>query len=66
MQVDDESMYFEFNQASIALMYQSVGFYLDKWPGGPDPSEQEALHKLKTLFASALMEYSYNSPDYTS
>jgi len=56
-------MYFEFNQPSIALMYQSVAFYLEKWPGGPDPSEQEALHKLKTLFASALMEYSYNSPD---
>jgi len=63
MQVDDESMYFEFNQPSIALMYQSVAFYLEKWPGGPDPSEQEALHKLKTLFASALMEYSYHKPD---
>ena len=63
MKVDDASMYFEFNQPSIALMYKSVSHYLDKWPGGTDPSEQEALHKLKTLFASALMEYSYNSPD---
>jgi hypothetical protein len=56
MQAHDESMYFEFNQPSIALIYQSVSFYLDKWPGGPDPTEQQALHKLKTLFASALME----------
>jgi hypothetical protein len=63
MQAHDESMYFEFNQPSIALIYQSVSFYLDKWPGGPDPTEQQALHKLKTLFASALMEYSYNRPD---
>ena len=63
MQGDDSTMYFEFNKPSIALMFKSVSFYLEKWPGGPDPSEQEALHKLKTLFASALMEYSYNSPD---
>ena len=56
-------MYFEFNQASVALIYKSVSHYLEKWPGGIDPTEQENLFKLKMLFASALMEYSYNSPD---
>ena len=63
MEEDDTSMYFEFNQPGIELMYKSVSHYLDKWPGGTDPDEQKALFKLKTLFASALMEYSYNRPD---
>ena len=63
MKTDDPTLCFEFNEAAIGLMYQSVSHYLEQWPGGTDPLEQVALFKLKTLFASALMEYTYNRTD---
>jgi hypothetical protein len=35
-----------------------VSFHLEKWPGGPDPREQEALQSMKTLLTAALLEFS--------
>ena len=33
-------------------------FILEKWPGGPDPREQESLQRMKTLLTAALLECS--------
>ena len=35
-----------------------MDFYLQKWPGGPDPVEQQDLQRLRTLLYAALLEFS--------
>ena len=57
---EDPTLQFELNEEAIGLVLKSVSFYLERWPGGPDPSEQEGLIKLKSLFAAALLEYNFN------
>jgi hypothetical protein len=57
---EDPTLQFELNEEAIGLMLKSVSFYLERWPGGADPSEQEGLIKLKSLFAAALLEYNFN------
>ena len=52
------TLQFELDADAIRLLYRSVKFYLDKWPGGPDPREQQDLQRLKTLLFAALMECS--------
>ena len=41
-----------------SLLHRSVDFYLQKWPGGPDPVEQQDLQRLRTLLYAALLEFS--------
>ena len=60
LRAEDPTLQFELNEEAIGLMLKSVSFYLERWPGGPDPSEQEGLIKLKSLFAAALLEYNFN------
>ena len=43
MPEEDPTLQFELNEEAIGLMLKSVSFYLERWPGGPDPSEQEGL-----------------------
>ena len=52
------TLQFDLDVNAIRLLHRSVSFYLEKWPGGPDASEQEDLQRLKTLLFAALMECS--------
>ena len=49
---------FEMDVEAIRLLHRSVSFHLEKWPGGPDPREQESLQRMKTLLTAALLECS--------
>ena len=49
---------FDLDRAAIRLLHRSVSFYLEKWPGGPDPQEQQSLQQMKTLLTAALLEFS--------
>tara|TARA_B100001939_G_scaffold16584_1_gene13858 strand:- start:293 stop:508 length:216 start_codon:yes stop_codon:yes gene_type:complete len=52
------TLQFDLDVNAIRLLHRSVSFYLEKWPGGPDPREQEDLQRLKSLLFAALMECS--------
>jgi|TARA_B100000073_G_scaffold288032_1_gene250068 hypothetical protein len=39
----------------LALMYRSVCFHLEKWPGG-HPEEQEALYRMKDNLFRIILE----------
>ena len=39
----------------LALMYRSVCFHIDKWPGG-HPEEQEALYRMKDNLFRIILE----------
>ena len=54
------TLQFDLDVEAIRLLHRSVSFYLEKWPGGPDPSEQEDLHRMKTLLTAALLECNLN------
>ena len=43
---DPEYINMDVSRDGLALMYRSVCFHLEKWPGG-DPREQEALMAMK-------------------
>ena len=43
---DPEYINMDVSRDGLALMYRSVCFHLEKWPGG-DPREQEALIAIK-------------------
>ena len=58
MAYHDPTLQFDLDVNAIRLLHRSVSFYLDKWPGGPDPREQQDLQRLKTLLFAALMECS--------
>jgi hypothetical protein len=47
MTEDSNNLTFELNAEAIRLILKSLSFHLERWPGGPDPREQEDLHKLK-------------------
>ena len=47
------------NDTWIILTHKAVSKYLETWPGG-DPSEQEALMKLKADLDKMLLEVSFN------
>ena len=42
------ALQFELDVDAIRLLHRSVSFHLEKWPGGPDPTEQQALVRMKT------------------
>ena len=52
------SLQFDLDRDAIRLLHRSVSFYLEKWPGGPDPQEQQSLQQMKTLLTAALLEFS--------
>ncbi|QNI94209.1 hypothetical protein SynA15127_01128 [Synechococcus sp. A15-127] len=52
------TLQFDLDIAAIRLLHRSVEFYLQKWPGGPDPVEQQDLQRLRTLLYAALLEFS--------
>jgi len=54
------ALQFELDVDAIRLLHRSVSFHLEKWPGGPDPSEQQALVRMKTLLTAALLECSFD------
>ncbi len=48
-----------FNINDIRLMYDSLTYFYDNWPGPPerDISEHQRLERMKNIFYSMLMEY---------
>jgi hypothetical protein len=60
MTEDSNNLTFELNAEAIRLILKSLSFHLERWPGGPDPREQEDLHKLKSLFYAAQLECPFN------
>ena len=54
------TLQFDLDVEAIRLLHRSVSFYLEKWPGGPDPREQEELQRMKTLLTAALLECNLN------
>ena len=52
------TLQFDLDLEAVRLLHRSVSFHLEKWPGGPDPREQEALQTMKTLLTAALLEFS--------
>ena len=54
------TLQFDLDVEAIRLLHRSVSFYLEKWPGGPDPREQEDLQRMKTLLTAALLECNLN------
>lgn len=57
MDDDGSTLQFQLDREAIRLLHRSVAFYLEKWPGGPDPREQEGLRRMKTLLTAALLEW---------
>ena len=53
------TLQFELGVEAIRVLHRSVSFHLEKWPGGPDPREQQALVRMKTLLTAALLECSF-------
>ena len=51
------TLQFDLDLEAVRLLHRSVSFHLEKWPGGPDPREQEALQSMKTLLTAALLEF---------
>ena len=45
----------------LALMYKSVCFHLEKWPGG-HPLEQEALVQMKDNLLRIMLEQQFKKP----
>ena len=54
---DSSTLQFQLDREAIRLLHRSVSFYLEKWPGGPDPREQDGLQRMKTLLTAALLEW---------
>ena len=52
------TLQFDLDVEAVRLLHRSVSFHLEKWPGGPDPREQQALMAMKTLLTAALLEFS--------
>jgi hypothetical protein len=52
------TLQFDLDLEAVRLLHRSVSFHLERWPGGPDPREQEALQSMKTLLTAALLEFS--------
>ena len=50
------TLQFDLDVDAIRLLHRSVSFHLEKWQGGPDPRELEALERMKTLLTAALLE----------
>jgi hypothetical protein len=47
---------FDLDADAIRLLHRSVAYYLERWPGGQDPREQQDLQTLQRLLYAALLE----------
>ena len=47
---------FDLDADAIRLLHRSVAYYLERWPGGPDPRVQQDLQALQRLLYAALLE----------
>ena len=47
---------FDLDADAIRLLHRSVAYSLERWPGGPDPQEQQNLPTLQRLLYAALLE----------
>ncbi len=47
---------FDLDADAIRLLHRSVAYYLERWPGGPDPREQQDLQTLQRLLYAAVLE----------
>ena len=58
---DENLSYIElqFGIEDLRLLYKSVAFHYDKWPGG-HPDEQARLHYLKNFLYRIVLEYKFN------
>lgn len=52
----------ELSVDDVYLLYRSVSFHLDKWPGG-DPYEQEAIMAMKTFLYRIILEAKFHSEE---
>ena len=52
---DPEFVNIDMTKDGLALVYRSVCFHLEKWPGG-NPQEQEALIQLKDNLFRIILE----------
>jgi hypothetical protein len=57
---DPEFINIDITKDGLALMYKSVCFHLEKWPGG-DASEQVALQQLKDSLFRIILEKTLES-----
>ena len=48
----------QFGSEDVSLIYKSICFHLDKWPGG-HAEEQERIKYLKDFFFRVLLEYKF-------
>ena len=44
------TLQFDLDLEAVRLLHRSVSFHLEKWPGGPDPREQETQASAALLF----------------
>ena len=56
----DEFYNLDITKDGLALIYRSVCFHLDKWPGG-EPGEQVALQQLKDNLFRIILEKTLES-----
>ena len=61
MDEGSNNLTFELNAEAIRLILKALTFQLERWPGGPDPREQEDLQKLRSLFYAAQLECQFNN-----
>lgn len=57
---DPEFYNLDISKDGLALVYRSVCFHLEKWPGG-DPREQEALIQMKDNLFRIILEKTLES-----
>jgi len=59
--IDPNDFYsLDISKDGLALVYRSVCFHLEKWPGG-DPREQEALVMMKDNLFRIILEKTLES-----
>ena len=51
------TLQFDLDLEAVRLLHRSVSFHLEKWPGEPDPQEQQSQQTMKTLLTAALLEF---------
>ena len=65
MDIDPTQDYIEFGitKDGLILLYKSVCFHYDKWPGNnADPMEQMALAQMKDNLLRILLEQQFQKP----
>jgi hypothetical protein len=58
---NEDHITIDITKNGLALMYKSVCFHLDKWPGG-DPYEQQGLMLMKDNLFRLMLEFEFRKP----